>query len=107
MDFAFIQEILKTSGIAGVLVIAFIKILNKVIADNKETINCLLANNKEIGIKSNESFNANTAALHELSQTHLSVANTMENISAGIDRHSEQNRQEHGEILNFIRRLDP
>ncbi len=107
-------ELLKTYGIGGLILVFTGWLLVTLVRhflekDNKkdeQILEMTRAKDEQIlqvSTKFSEALDRNTRALNELTQSEIKLTNAADNIVKGFDRAAAQNREEHGEILEFIR----
>lgn len=92
--------ILKEYGLFGLLIVFLMAaywLQHKSITRKDDYIERIVA-------ASSTSLNENTGAIHKSSEAMIKLADATQNLVAGFDRNAVQNREEHGEILDYVRR---
>jgi len=99
--------VLKSYGIAGLIAVSVLGfsgwIVHKIVTHFMETAGRKDQQITDISAKFVGSLDANTKALHEVSLAQIKFGDAIDTLTAGFDRTASQNRDEHGQILDFIR----
>jgi transcriptional regulator len=94
------QAVLKEYGLFGLLILflmAAYYLQHKSIERKDSAI-------EKIGKEFSTSLNENTSAIHKSAEANIKLADATQNLVDGFDRQAAQNRQEHGDILGYIRK---
>ena len=100
-------EALKMGGIAGFLIVAVLCFCGWLF--HKTMIHFMASSDRkdtqitDICTKFTIALNANIEAVHQLDGTIIKLSSAMDNIIDGNERIQIQHREEHSEILDFVR----
>lgn len=97
-----VGQVVREYGLFGLLVLflMFAYVLQHKSCARKEDAFCKTI--EKIGSETSCAVKENSRAFHAVAESHIKIADSSQNIVAGLDRLAAQTSREHGEILRRV-----